>query len=315
MTSPSAEVSPLHQVYNKAFYAEQVAGSVRSASAVVPRILAIFPHIASVVDVGCGTGTWLHQFQLNGVKQVRGLDGGEPTAAFLHIRKDEFLCRDLSKPFDLEEKFDLAMSLEVAEHLPPEFAASFVANLTRLSDLILFGAAIPGQGGTNHFNEQWPSYWAALFREQGYACFDVLRKQLWYDERIEWWYKQNTLIFAKESRGDLVAALVSRRDAGSEPLDLVHPRCFEIYRTSQGQALVTPAAPATKPASIDNTLQMTSELIELRARVHDIERSAGWRMILSVRRLVTPFPALRAVARGAARAALRVFSVVPTQRP
>jgi len=142
---------------------------------------------------------------------------------------DEFRAVDLSEPVHLPERFDLAISLEVAQHLPPRAAQTFVASICRLSDLVVFGAAIPGQSGTGHVNERWPSYWAALFDAQGYELFDILRPLVWYDQRIEWWYAQNSLVFVRRTRDDLtqVARAAAVIQGLPKPLDLVHPRCFE----------------------------------------------------------------------------------------
>lgn len=293
-------------VYNRAFYAAQIEGSVRSASAVVPRILELFPWITSVVDVGCGAGTWLHQFRLHGVSRIVGLDIGDPSDDLLHIRKSEFLCKDLSVPFRLEGGFDLAMSLEVAEHLPPESAETFISNITQLSDVIIFGAAIPGQGGTDHVNERWPSYWAALFKKRGFVCFDVLRGSLWYDERVEWWYKQNMLIFVGKNRTDLTAALQAKCGGYKAPLDLVHPHCFEIYRAASVNA--GPNQPGDAFPGETNIEHMALQLLELRAKLMTIEQSTSWRAISILRRMVSPHPRLRRFIRAIAKLVLWTFN-------
>jgi len=57
-------------------------------------------------------------------------------------------------------KIGVSGSLEVAEHLEPSSAGTIVQSLVSLSDVFLFSAAFPGQGRTNHINEQPHSYWA-----------------------------------------------------------------------------------------------------------------------------------------------------------
>ena len=104
---------------------------------------------------------------------------------------------DLRKPFKHEGRFDLAVSVEVAEHLPYERAPTFVRDLAQASDIIVFSAAAPFQGGERHMNEQWPEYWAILFRRQGYVCFDLFREQCWASDDVESWYAQNVLLFVK----------------------------------------------------------------------------------------------------------------------
>ena len=203
-----------------------MAGSARSAAVVVPRIMELFPQLKSVVDVGCGTGVWLHHFQLCGVDHVVGIDGGEPSS-LLQIDPNNFISADLRQPFPVSTSYDLAICLEVAEHLPADSAQSFISELCKLSDKIVFSAAIPGQGGTGHLNERWPGYWAALFSDNGYDCFDVIRPLIWFDERVEWWYAQNILVFAKRN-SDTKLDGIKR----GKILDMTHPRCFRQFRRS-----------------------------------------------------------------------------------
>ena len=114
----------------------------------------------------------------------------------LEIPTDRFLALNLSQPLPIKQQFDLVVSLEVAEHLPCECAKVFVESLVKLGPVILFSAAVPFQGGTNHVNEQWPEYWAKLFQEQGYVAIDCIRNKIWQNDRVKWYYAQNILVFA-----------------------------------------------------------------------------------------------------------------------
>jgi SAM-dependent methyltransferase len=139
-----------------------------------------------------------------------GVDGDcVPPAA----RDDGFVAGDLELPLELGRRFDLAISMEVAEHLSPASAERFVADLARLAPAVLFSAAIPYQGGEHHQNERWQSYWAALFARQGLYPHDVVRPAVWTDPEVEPWYAQNTLLYT----GD---------PGPSVTLDLVHPRHY-----------------------------------------------------------------------------------------
>ena len=140
----------------------------------------------SVVDVGCGIGTFLHCFKEKGINEVLGIDGDwvDPNLISKYLKESEFLVKDLEKPFMLNKKFDLVISLEVAEHLRPEYADQFIETLINLGDIILFSAAIPGQGGTNHLNEQWPSYWQKKFNKHGFIFHDIFRPLIWENEDI-----------------------------------------------------------------------------------------------------------------------------------
>src|SRR5208283_2885437 len=94
----------------------------------------------------------------------------------------------------------LAMSLEVAEHLPPQSAKGFVDCLTRLAPVVLFSAAIPFQGENHHVNKQWPDYWVALFKADDYLPIDCIRGKIWGNDRVDYWYAQNMILFVNAAR-------------------------------------------------------------------------------------------------------------------
>lgn len=150
----------------------------------------------SVVDIGCGIGTFLKVFKEAGVVEVLGIDGKWVNKKQLlnYIDLDEFIEHDLEKPLLLEKQFDLVLSLEVAEHLSEESADIFVKNLINAGNLIIFSAAIPMQGGQNHLNEQWLPYWESKFSKYDYMIHDVLRPIFWEQPKINWWYKQNMVL-------------------------------------------------------------------------------------------------------------------------
>lgn len=208
--------------YTSDFYRKQAADSRRSAEIIVPLVVDLIrPN--SVVDVGCGVGAWLSVFMDHGIGDVLGVDGAWVDKAELRIPERRFTSFDLEKPLRLGRQFDLAMSVEVAEHLPAECAEIFVASLTRLAPVVLFSAAIPFQGGTHHLNEQWPEYWAGYFRERGYAAVDCLRKKIWRNDNVDWWYAQNILIFARRDYLDTRPILKPEHEA---PSALVHPKKY-----------------------------------------------------------------------------------------
>jgi hypothetical protein len=206
--------------YDTQFYADISDGSRRSAAAVVPLVLELLGDVRSVVDFGCGSGTWLAEFATCGVPRTTGLDFGDGTRELLFIPRERFRIADLSRPVRDVSRHDLAMSVEVAEHLPEASARGFVESLTAASGLVLFSAAIPMQGGHSHVNERWPGYWISLFRERGYRCHDVLRPMIWNDKRVEWWYRQNLLLFVSDNVATPAALAGLPSFLGRE---LVHP--------------------------------------------------------------------------------------------
>jgi SAM-dependent methyltransferase len=151
----------------------------------------------SVLDIGCGTGTWLKIFGDLGVNDYLGVDGDYVDRSLLKIPHDKFYPYDLSKKLNLGRKFDLIVSLEVAEHLPKSAADLFVDTLVTHGDVILFSAAIPGQGGQNHLNEQWQEYWKLKFQRHDFHFHDIVRPIIWSNQKVEWWYKQNIFLVKK----------------------------------------------------------------------------------------------------------------------
>jgi SAM-dependent methyltransferase len=180
----------------------------------------------SVIDVGCGTGNFLAIFKQLGVKRVLGLDGNwvDRSQQQKHLQASEFLAVDLNQPLKLKEHFDLAICLEVAEHLNSSSSTHLVNFLTDISDTIIFSAAIPFQPGQNHINLNWPENWATRFRDNGMLISDDIRRNIWEDEEIPWWYRQNVFIAYRENT---CASLKLRHTDHLSPL--VHPRHLEMY--------------------------------------------------------------------------------------
>jgi len=199
--------------YNPKFYRE-LASTQESAREILPLVLDIVKP-GSVIDIGCGIGNWLAIAQELGAQEILGVDGPWVRAQ-LAIPAAKFMEHDLSTPLKLDRRFDLALSLEVAEHLPASAARDFVQGLCDAADVVLFSAAIPGQGGRRHVNEQWPAYWGELFADYKYQCYDFLRPRIWNNPRVTWHYAQNSMIYARVG---------SRHSFGepTTPLPLVHP--------------------------------------------------------------------------------------------
>ncbi len=218
--------------YSADFFDSHRAGSASSAARMVPLILEL-TGAQSVIDVGCGIGTWLAEFSRRGAAEVMGVDGPWVNASQLLIPGERFKSANLAREIPVDRTFDLAISLEVAEHLPESSADRFVESLTRLAPMVVFSAAIPMQGGTDHVNEQWPAYWSAKFESRGYRAIDCLRPMVWTADDVEWWYAQNTIVYATDraiaASEKLQAAYVRR---GGEPMALVHPHCLAA-RVSQ----------------------------------------------------------------------------------
>jgi len=213
--------------YDRRYFADHRDEALASARVVVPHLLGLV-RPRSVLDVGCGVGAWLSVFAEHGVSDLLGVDGDHVPRDRLMIPTSSFLAADLAGALRLDRTFDLALSLETAEHLPAGSAGTFVDTLAGLAPVVVFSAAIPMQGGTGHVNERWQSYWARLFGDRGFVPVDALRPGLWDDERVAWWYRQNTIVYVQRSRlGDEPALSEARRRTSDHMLDVVHPALLE----------------------------------------------------------------------------------------
>ncbi|MEO9945790.1 sulfotransferase [Paraglaciecola sp.] len=211
------------ELYNTKFYDLQSQESFESAIEVISELQrSLTFRIKSIVDFGCGVGSWLSAAKQLGVESVVGTDGDYVPRNRLMISKNEFYPNDLSSPNSIVlpvSTSDLAISLEVAEHLPEKQAEPFVSKVTNTAPIVLFSAAIPYQGGHGHINENWPEYWERLFNKKGYIAVDFLRLKLWDNEKVCWWYRQNIIVFVEQTKIDLISANYSLK----KPLSVIHP--------------------------------------------------------------------------------------------
>jgi SAM-dependent methyltransferase len=206
--------------YDDRFF-DWVNATARKSAQVMLPIVAEQTRPSSVVDIGCGQGAWLEHWASLGV-HVTGIDGSHVDQDRLLIPRENFSVVNLAKPWDVARRFDLAQSLEVAEHLPSDVGPAFVATLCSLADIVLFSAARPGQGGERHINERIPSYWAGLFRTHGYLSYDSVRPLMAAQHQVAPWYRYNSMLFANAT-GVARLSLPARRAVVSDvsQLDVV----------------------------------------------------------------------------------------------
>jgi SAM-dependent methyltransferase len=234
----------LGQAYDTSFYDHISDGSRTSAAIVLPLVRGLATP-ASVLDVGCGVGAWLAEWVALGVTDVIGLDGSYVDQGQLQIPAETFIPTDLTQPYGLDREFDLIQCLEVAEHIDVRHADTFVESITRHGRIVLFSAAIPGQRGRHHVNEQWPSYWIAKFAKFGFTAYDAIRPQIWTNDGVQAWYRQNIILFSKDKKFD-----------GAESrFDVVHPEVWNaaIEREKHPLELLR-----SMPAAMSELLQKKS---------------------------------------------------------
>jgi SAM-dependent methyltransferase len=222
--TPAAEAE-----YGEGFFAGIEEGTRRSAQALAPLLTRLFAP-RSVVDVGGGGGHWAAAFMACGIEDVLTVDGPWVPPGARAVPADRFLEHDLRRPLKLARTFDLALCLEAAEHLPAAAAPALASALTEAAPVVVFSAALPGQGGDGHINEQPPSYWIDLFAAWGYALLPDLRPAIWHEGQIEVWYRQNLLCFASASVFPHWLARLQAALAEGSLRDVAHPELLARHK-------------------------------------------------------------------------------------
>lgn len=186
--------------YDSGFFRYHKKYSFDSAKVIVPLLLKYYK-VNSVIDVGCGNGAWLKAFQENGINNIIGYDYSDlPVGEYLIDKSRIVTGIDFSKNMvKVKDKFDLLICLELVEHLPNKSSTHFIKMLTDCTDVILFSAAIPGQMGECHINEQPPFYWRSIFNHLDFIEIDFIKPLVWKDQRVAWWYRQNITFYVKKS--------------------------------------------------------------------------------------------------------------------
>lgn len=216
--------------YDELFYRYQREGSLRSARAVLPQLRRILP-FASVLDVGCGAGAWLAVHRELGAEDIQGLDGDYVDRSLLLFDVKKFQAQNIVSRFDLDRRFDLVQCLEVAEHVPSATSPDLVDNLVRHGAIVLFSAAVPGQGGEDHINEQDYGFWRDLFAKRGYRLFDCVRPLIAGKTDVEPWYRYNMMLFAHDDiLSELPGSVLSTRIPDDQPVPDWSPIGYRLRR-------------------------------------------------------------------------------------
>lgn len=220
------------EIYDEEFYRGQAVKSYQSAKEILNLVSKIVPNINSVVDVGCGIGTWLKAWsEINPKIEIKGFDGNNISENSLYVSRDKIEIKDLvSVKFEnIKQRFDICHSLECAEHLYEKDAVSHIKLLTQLSDVVLFSAAAPKQTGTDHHNEREPEYWSKIFHKFGYYCFDPIRSKIWNNTNISWWYRQNILLFINSNKFNNLKINKDLIGESVIPNLYYHPELLKMY--------------------------------------------------------------------------------------
>lgn len=218
---------------------QRLYASVRYAASTVGTILERLFEPRTVLDLGCGIGTWLQVLAADGRRQVLGVERETYDRQTLVVDPDLILTADLRQSLDLQRRFDLVVCLEVAEHIEAQFADVLVETCVRHSDVVLFSTALPGQQGLGHANEQLPDYWAERFAAHGYDVLDLIRPLIWDDTQIPVWYRQNILMFANDGAAATTRIRAQAALAPARPLlAIAHPDLLRWLSAQEHAALV-----------------------------------------------------------------------------
>lgn len=192
-----------------------------AAKLLLPMMLPCGLSVSSILDVGAGTGAWINAAREIDIKDCVGIDGIVLTGHNLKCEPGLISEINLANSFYLGRRFDIAICLEVVEHLPATSARGLIESIVKHTDLFFFSAAIPGQNGQHHINCQWPEYWQNLINQYGFECVDDIRPRIWTMD-VDPWYKQNMFRAFKSV------------NAGLEPRirSLVHPEMIKHIKIS-----------------------------------------------------------------------------------
>lgn len=218
------------KLYNEYYYKKHQNGSYQSALVILNYIKS-FLQVQSIIDLGCGMGTWGKATGFIDNVDYLGVDQHFYDSQYMLIAESNYLQFDLRNDFKLNKKFDLAISVEVAEHIESQHELTFINNLCNCSNIVLFSAAIPNQGGTGHINERPCSYWCKLFTKYGYIAVDCIRPFCWDNMDVEIWYRNNCILYIKN---DLYKTLLSNIPDIRFPIDIIHPQMLSRILKKRG---------------------------------------------------------------------------------
>lgn len=162
---------------------------------------------ASLLDIGGGAGSWCATAKDLGVQRVCLVDACPPNQVIPELSHDEQVQANLEAGIPNMGRFDLAICIEVIEHLTDDAANRLIGQMASCTNFVLFSAAIPGQGGIGHISERFHDYWHAKFSLFQFETYDVVRPMLISSSDIASIHRQNLFLYAKKGCAHSLADL------------------------------------------------------------------------------------------------------------
>lgn len=120
----------------------------------------------TVIDLGCGYGTYLWLLKTMGFIDLMGVEGSDMEDLFEH---ENILIHDLSNELTLDKSGNV-ISLEIGEHIPSEYEGAILNNMARhvaKGHYLIMSWAIPGQCGHGHVNNRCNIWVLDQFQNRG----------------------------------------------------------------------------------------------------------------------------------------------------
>ncbi|MEZ9898250.1 methyltransferase domain-containing protein [Vibrio breoganii] len=241
----------VEHAYNDDFFRYINKGSELAAEAIIPIIKKHFV-VDSVLDVGCGSGTWLKVWKEHNIEDVYGIDGNSLKDKEILVPRKNLLSMNLCSSFNLDRRFTVTQCLEVAEHIPQKYSLLLVESICKHSDIVIFSAAPPGQGGENHVNEQCYDYWRNIFKMNGFDAYDIIRPKISGLKSIPPWYKYNLLIYIRDT-SNYASLLDAYRQPYNKKISDISPW---RYKTRKRLISLLPVEIATLVAKVKKRLTL-----------------------------------------------------------
>lgn len=202
------------QTCGEILYNEKFHQQIDESEAVQAELLALWikdrlRHLWTEVhvdDIGASRGLYVRKLLAMGIS-AKGYD------KFTEYEPLVTRC-DITQPMTLEsgigwgKKFFVTLCLEVFEHVEDVHWERMILNLIQRANVVIFSAALLGQGGTGHINCRSRYEWIRRFAMMGWMLdldsTEHLVAFLSKNPGVMGWLKANVMIFVRVQRPDVL---------------------------------------------------------------------------------------------------------------